>query len=63
MRVELRSAEDARHNDLAEKLEAGFPVRKFQVHLHADEDDHAPLRNAKQFEHFDFKGSLEDAQI
>lgn len=65
VRVELRSAEDARHDDLRllRVWMWDFPSRKFQVHLDADEVDHAPLRNATQFEHFDFKASSETAQL
>ena len=48
---------------LAKGLEAGFSCRKFQVHLHADDVDHAPLQKANPFEKLEFTRSLEDAQL
>lgn len=36
----------------AEGLEVAFPDRKFQVHLCAEEMDHAPLQKASWFKKF-----------
>ena len=44
-------------SEFAEAVESGLLVLKFQVRLHADEADHAPLQKANRLEGSSQRGS------